>query len=398
MLTPLVRAKQNLSGMKIGRNQPCPCGSGNKYKRCCGAFKTTPGLGTRPYPHPIPPEVLKHFARRERERIAHKARHGEVREIITAEVGDWRFVASGKTLVYSKTWNVFPDFLNNHLHGLLGQEWGQRQVKLPLVQQHPAVQWRTINALDHYGTPPGEDGLYKSDTGSANAWFRMAYDFYLVEHNAELQSKLLRRIRDADKFQGARFEAAVAAMMLASGYELQYCNEKGPGKHPEFIATHKTTGHVLAVEAKSRHRPGIMGFQKGAVAVPSASYDIDGLLREAVSKDTKEPLLVFIELNTPTAADLDSHEDVYIELDRAWKAVQALEWPTGFPAVGVVFYNDVAPWYLNESLPKGLASIWAVVLWPESCKHEFDAKSLLLRIGEGCMQRTRIPLEFPKDE
>lgn len=20
---------------KIGRNQPCPCGSGNKYKKCC---------------------------------------------------------------------------------------------------------------------------------------------------------------------------------------------------------------------------------------------------------------------------------------------------------------------------------------------------------------------------
>ena len=24
-------------GTKIGRNAPCPCGSGKKYKRCCGA-------------------------------------------------------------------------------------------------------------------------------------------------------------------------------------------------------------------------------------------------------------------------------------------------------------------------------------------------------------------------
>ncbi|MBX3343930.1 MAG: SEC-C domain-containing protein [Nitrospira sp.] len=23
--------------MKIGRNDPCPCGSGSKYKKCCGA-------------------------------------------------------------------------------------------------------------------------------------------------------------------------------------------------------------------------------------------------------------------------------------------------------------------------------------------------------------------------
>jgi preprotein translocase subunit SecA len=23
-------------GEKVGRNDPCPCGSGKKYKRCCG--------------------------------------------------------------------------------------------------------------------------------------------------------------------------------------------------------------------------------------------------------------------------------------------------------------------------------------------------------------------------
>ena len=26
-------------GVKIGRNSPCPCGSGKRYKRCCGAGK-----------------------------------------------------------------------------------------------------------------------------------------------------------------------------------------------------------------------------------------------------------------------------------------------------------------------------------------------------------------------
>jgi uncharacterized protein YecA (UPF0149 family) len=25
------------SGEKIGRNDPCTCGSGKKYKKCCGA-------------------------------------------------------------------------------------------------------------------------------------------------------------------------------------------------------------------------------------------------------------------------------------------------------------------------------------------------------------------------
>jgi preprotein translocase subunit SecA len=32
--TPEVRTEP-----KIGRNEPCPCGSGKKYKKCCGAGK-----------------------------------------------------------------------------------------------------------------------------------------------------------------------------------------------------------------------------------------------------------------------------------------------------------------------------------------------------------------------
>ena len=26
------------TGKKISRNEPCPCGSGKKYKKCCGAL------------------------------------------------------------------------------------------------------------------------------------------------------------------------------------------------------------------------------------------------------------------------------------------------------------------------------------------------------------------------
>nr|WP_205743403.1 SEC-C metal-binding domain-containing protein [Geobacter sp. FeAm09] len=33
--------------MKIGRNDPCSCGSGKKYKNCCGTGHTLPGNGDR---------------------------------------------------------------------------------------------------------------------------------------------------------------------------------------------------------------------------------------------------------------------------------------------------------------------------------------------------------------
>jgi len=34
LLNPPEAAKAQI---KTGRNEPCPCGSGKKYKRCCGA-------------------------------------------------------------------------------------------------------------------------------------------------------------------------------------------------------------------------------------------------------------------------------------------------------------------------------------------------------------------------
>jgi len=36
--TALEKAKPIRSGPKVGRNDPCPCGSGKKYKQCCGKF------------------------------------------------------------------------------------------------------------------------------------------------------------------------------------------------------------------------------------------------------------------------------------------------------------------------------------------------------------------------
>ena len=32
----ILKDSAHYNGDKIGRNDPCPCGSGKKYKRCCG--------------------------------------------------------------------------------------------------------------------------------------------------------------------------------------------------------------------------------------------------------------------------------------------------------------------------------------------------------------------------
>lgn len=37
MMLEQKNARTVIKGEKIGRNDPCPCGSGKKYKKCCGA-------------------------------------------------------------------------------------------------------------------------------------------------------------------------------------------------------------------------------------------------------------------------------------------------------------------------------------------------------------------------
>ena len=33
---PIIKKTVDSKGNKVGRNSPCPCGSGKKYKNCCG--------------------------------------------------------------------------------------------------------------------------------------------------------------------------------------------------------------------------------------------------------------------------------------------------------------------------------------------------------------------------
>jgi len=35
-LEKLLNPPKPVQAVKIGRNDPCPCGSGKKYKKCCG--------------------------------------------------------------------------------------------------------------------------------------------------------------------------------------------------------------------------------------------------------------------------------------------------------------------------------------------------------------------------
>src|SRR5262245_17682055 len=100
--------------MKPGRNKPCPCGSGTKYKRCC-LDKRSPGASARRIgPVDLPPSVLANLRRHQlrlRERLQ---RFGHILPQISMDVAGYKFMAVGPELHYGK-WKTFHDFLFHYI-------------------------------------------------------------------------------------------------------------------------------------------------------------------------------------------------------------------------------------------------------------------------------------------
>jgi hypothetical protein len=133
--------------------------------------------------------------------------------------------------------------------------------------------------------------------------------------------------------------------------------------------------------------PGVLGFPGVVKHTNQKNFSIKRLLADAVDKDTVTPLLVFIEVNSELTPDKNIEASFFEELAESWKAVQIKEWPRGFPAIGVIFYNDTAPWHLATELPEH-NSIWAFGIAAEQHRHQFDAWPLITTILGATMQRS----------
>jgi hypothetical protein len=227
-------------------------------------------------------------------------RSGYVRPQVTLRIGDVRFVAVGSRLL-SGRWVTFPDFLTDYCKTVLGAAWGNAEIVKPFEQKHPIMQWYQKWAEFSSNQSPASDGTFMAvASGPVSAWFHLAYDLYVLQHNAILQSALVDRIRKVDQFQGARYELTVAASFIRAGFKIKHEDETDrQRKHPEFIATYESTGETIAVEAKSRHRPGVLG-RPGQMEQPAdVTAGIASLLQSALDKAIEQPYVVCIDLNLP---------------------------------------------------------------------------------------------------
>ncbi|AOE85883.1 YecA family protein [Pseudomonas sp. TCU-HL1] len=287
---------------KSGRNAPCPCGSGKKYKKCHGDSahldRIAQAMAAIPRMH-LGQEAKEH------QRIEQQ---GLGKPILAAKTDSgYQFVAVRNRLFHSKKWTTFHDFLVDYLSHALGVEWANAELKKPLEERHPIWVWYH-KLCEQQQLLIGEPGTVASApmTGAVAAFMHLAYDLYALDHNAELQAKLIGRLRNLENFAGARYEIQVAATLVRAGFTLAFENEDDRRtSHCEFTATSTHTGKQFSVEAKR-----------------AESRRVPRQLVRALQKAANHTRIVFIDLNSP---DPSTDEGVPAYMQRAFDLVRRFE-------------------------------------------------------------------------
>lgn len=295
---------------KIGRNDPCPCGSGLKYKKCHGAFSSGQQYNNRTVePNHIkklplkqlPPDFQRKIIEQQIKEKKLKTRYGNTRPIISEDLNGYKIVAVGNKIHYSKNWKTFHDFLFDYLKTCLSPDWGNAELKKDFSERHPIIQWYQHLCDFQRMNTEKEGEIYSAIcTGPVGAYLSLAYDLYVLRHNSLLQDRLVERLRDKNQFQGARYEIYVTSSFVKAGFDIEFEDETDKSKsHCEFMATHKKTGNKYSVEAKSRHRPGLLGQTGDTRSPDEIRLRIGSLLRNALKKEASNLRIVFIDINMP---------------------------------------------------------------------------------------------------
>lgn len=202
---------------------------------------------------------------------------------------------------HQKNWRTPVDFLGDYIKFVLTPEWGKAELRKPMEDRHQIIQWYQIACTPQQEQSVAENGLIKTyPSGRMMAYYLLAHDLFTIHVLPEYQQTLIPRLKNKDQYQGARHELFAAAACIRSGFKLLPEDESdGSSKHPEFLGLHQQSGQAITVEAKSKHRPGVLGFPGSAQAMSEIRVKIRGLINNALEKPFLSPYVIFVDLNLP---------------------------------------------------------------------------------------------------
>lgn len=315
------KKKDGCAGVGTGRNDLCPCGSRKKYKKCCGRLNVHAPIPDIPITSPrwqvrsikdLPPEERRIWDNMNRQTLSEQFSGPRS---ISAQFKGYTFRAIGNRLHYTPQQKSYLDFIYNLLKQSLGRKWWEEQTRLSPTERHAVRQWNTswFQSLRQQVPDAKTDQPYfVQPTGDGQELFTLADDLYRLQLVRALPAKFMHRLRNKDGFQGARYEARVAAIMLRAGFEIEWVEENQ--KHCEFYAIHRQTKIRVAVEAKSRRRAGTYHTPGTVSPVNWSASDVHGLYREAVAQNPGDrPFAIFIDVNLPPEPERVTFQKEWIQ-------------------------------------------------------------------------------------
>lgn len=303
------------------------------------------------------------IARHEADELIRTQQQGLGRPIISADLERHKVVAVRNRLFWSDKWKTFPDFLSDYIKRVLDPDWGNAEIAKPLGERHIVMQWYEAYCRYQHecarGAVAGE--IFSGQMiGVAACYLGLAYALYLIDHNVELQSRLIARLKNPENFQGAYYELIVASVLIRAGFELVLEDEADrESKHCEFAAVSKRTGKRYWVEAKMRSVAGVLGkTDADGTTDPKPLGRLMKHLNAALAKPAADERLIFIDLNTPVPADAGPANTPEF-LTRAVRRLEAFERLN--PAQRAYVFVTSTPFHLDLAAPAGLAvAAWGV--------------------------------------
>jgi hypothetical protein len=292
-------------------------------------------IGDQGFAQHVPSEILRLLERQKADERIRKEQQGLGRPIVAFKSRDQQFVAVGKTLHHSPAWKTFPDFLAEYIRRILDPAWGNAELAKPFADRHPIVQWYDAFCRYQQATiaTPGVSAVAIVN-GVVACYLGLAYSLYLLQHNVELQKRLVARLRIPDQFQGTYYELIVANILIRAGFELELEDEAdGDSKHCEFSARSKRTGKKYWVEAKMRSVVGLLGkTQRDGTTDTNPLNRFIPQLNDALAKPAADERLIFIDLNTDPTPEADGKPPWIEKLGRRLEQYERKELPEGTTA------------------------------------------------------------------
>lgn len=155
---------------------------------------------------------------------------------------------------------TFHQFLEQHAIELIGDDWWLDQESKNTNEQSCLFKWADEfyrTGLDIKINNPHQKIISVPNTGTRLCWMLFCYDLLCLEHRCALPKELIERLKDNIFFQSARYELAIAAMLVRADFDIVWM-KRSDKKSCELIATHRKTPWSFGVEVKSKRYPGIM--------------------------------------------------------------------------------------------------------------------------------------------